>query len=292
MSTMNESVELALHKGQNNIKYYGDKPAHARGVVSLIKLAAVSAMFAAVAMWHGIGNNNHDTQNPKEYASQIVNQISGTVSNGVVRAGFQGSPSYDDVADSHELSLRLFKNGKSFMSLATMIEDLRTTVYYDVGGANIGMGYCITKQLSERGEEAVRDDMKKSHIPKDMIELLLGTRKEQKSASITVNQAVNLLDISTRMYERAASNWLGEDKFNNLTEMQRVSLTYLAYNVGIDNLQGFKKLKTAIIAGRDDQVAKHIVPYYKSEEGKWVRNERAGDILTDTWSNKLPKMKS
>lgn len=275
---LNEMVQAAIEADPVSVTCYGEKPASDRGIYKIInKALAVSMLLVTAALMQSSCEKNTHLESIAQPAAVIqYDEDIDTIT-------------YDHITERTDLSEKLFDDGNLFLSLATMIENVKTEVYYDSGGANIGMGYCIDRQIKDSGVDAVLHDLKRAKIPNDQAALLIGSKREKSRAHITVTQAVNLLDITTDRYRSAAKSWLGNDNFESLTDMQKTAITYLTYNVGANHIHGFKRLKAAILDGHDERVKKNLAPMFRDASGAWQKNRRVGDVLSVTWNSSADK---
>jgi hypothetical protein len=265
---LNKIVQSSISSKNARVTCFGDKPAADRGIFKLAKKFFATAALAALVSLAG--------------SSAIISHES----IGITAVQEAAPDIYGNEKDSSKLSDKMFDNGKLFLAIATLIENVKTEVYYDAAGANIGIGYCIDRQMKDHGVDAVMNDLHQAGIPARQARLLTGSPDERSMAHIAVTQAINLLDITSDRYVKAAKKWLGNEHYDHLTDMQKTAITYLVYNVGAHHISGFKKLKSAIIAGHAGKIKHNITPMFRAQNGKWQKNDRVGSLLTATWFSK------
>lgn len=173
----------------------------------------------------------------------------------------------------------------SFMALAVTVETYAPAPYWDTGGLNIGMGYCITRRVKEQGLPRVRRDLLVAGLaPSDITTLLGHDRQAQKKVMINENQAVALLRQIAPDYEERARSFVGAPTFDALPSHRQAALTWLAYNTG-PNIDQFNRLRTAVQGNHPDQALSHLTPTYRDSSGHLVSNHRAGAYLAAAyWS--------
>lgn len=188
--------------------------------------------------------------------------------------------------DTSSAAKKLYDHDKKFMALAVVIEGLKTEPYYDSGGVNIGMGYCVDKRIESVGIEQVKNELKKAGISQDNINLILqdstqGTRLNQKTKKEILNihispqQSLALLEQTAPQYREQAKNAIGAEIFNKLSAEEQDIWTYFAWNTG-DNMPKFVKLLNGIRAGDAFTVLNNVTPKFKDDSNAWHSNDRLG----------------
>lgn len=190
---------------------------------------------------------------------------------------------------------------QEFLALALRMEDPRRKVYYDVCGANIGLGYCLTSNVADKGKEAVIQDLSEAGISQDNIKILINDkvlngkkRSLAKDVVIDMSSVVKLTVNIQKSYEniaRISINTAQDNFWDKLDTHKQAALTYLAYNVG-ENLIGFNRLIGAIRKSTEDLnskqkaindmvIYKNLAPWFRDmETGTMVKNERADAYIT------------
>jgi hypothetical protein len=173
----------------------------------------------------------------------------------------------------------------SFMALAVTVEAYAKTPYWDNGGLNVGVGFCVTRRIKEEGADRVRADFTAAGLaPADIITLMGHDRKAQKNITLSEGQAVALLRQVAPDYEARARAFVGAGTFNALPSNRQAALTWLAYNTG-PNLEQFNHLRTAVQSNHPEQALSHLTPNYRDQGGSLVPNHRAGAYLAAAyWS--------
>lgn len=203
------------------------------------------------------------------------------------------------------------QHNENFMAFAVRLEDIKTTVYYDPGGANIGAGFCITKQLSTHSRDEVikmLEDAKIDHNtaveltnPK-ITDLKRHNKKLAKGLNISPESALILTKSLQKTYQSTLISAFdsvgvsmnpkkgdnqGQDLFNKLSPNEKAAYTWLNYNADISK---FKRLIRAIyvLHGEDSTIKqkaiakniiiKNLAPMYR-ENGTLVKNTRAEAYL-------------
>ena len=197
---------------------------------------------------------------------------------------FSGRPVVD-VPEDGNLGPWLLEHKDPFLALATTIESIQTHPYWDGGGLNVGMGYCITQRRIERGDEVVKKDLEAAGLDNATVTLLMGhDRRAQKAVTLTRPEALRLLERVRGEYEDIARTNLGADTFDALPENRKAALTWLAYNTGPKGFPQFRRLMSAVKNGQHAEALNHITPWY-SEGGKLVPNIRAGSLLMGAYGS-------
>lgn len=177
-----------------------------------------------------------------------------------------------------DLTSFLSSHGAPFAALATTIEAVRATPYWDGGGLNIGIGYCITKRIQIYGADVVRQDLSDAEIEDADIAILMGANKQaQRKVQVSQKSSLALLFKLQSTYQNIVRENLGQGTFERLTQNERVSLEWLAYNTG-EGFGKFKKLIGAIQEGKSHKAVEHLTPYYM-DNGVSTANKRAGNFL-------------
>jgi GH24 family phage-related lysozyme (muramidase) len=187
-------------------------------------------------------------------------------------------PTFRTIKEVESFFLNEGKN--PFAALATRMESLETTLYPDPArGRNIGIGYNIDQiGIGQAVRDLTRIGMKKEHV-----QIIVKEDAAQYSkVKITPNQAVDLLLLVQSRYEDIAKTWLGEHHWSKLETNQQASLSYLAYQAG-GNIDQFKRAKSHIQNGNDEQAKKQLVTYYKDRAGKWQKNDRFAKHVGSMW---------
>ena len=249
---------------------------------------------------------------PQQNSSTIVANISEDEQNiinsriSIEKLGLTMSDNRDSIVE------KALDNNENFMAFAVRLEDIKTTVYYDPGGANIGAGFCITKQLELHPREDVikmLEDAKIDHTtavsltdPK-MTDLKKPKKKLAKGLSISPESALILTKSLQKSYEATLISAFdtagasvnpkkgltqGAELFNKLSANEKASYTWLNYNADISR---FKRLNKAIYTSHDDGatsrqkaaakaiIMNNLAPMYR-DNGTLVKNTRAEAYLT------------
>lgn len=249
---------------------------------------------------------------PQQNSSTVVANVSEDEQNiinsrvSIEKLGLTMSDNRDSIVE------KALDNNENFMAFAVRLEDIKTTVYYDPGGANIGAGFCITKQLELHPRAEVikmLEDAKIDHEtavaltnPK-MTDLKNPKRKLAKGLSISPESALILTKSLQKSYEAtliAAFDTAGatvnpkkglnqgSELFKKLSANERASYTWLNYNADISR---FKRLNKAIYTSHDDNatprqkaaakalIMNNLAPMYR-DNGTLVKNTRAEAYLT------------
>lgn len=209
------------------------------------------------------------------------------------------SVSNDDNVDT--LIKKALDAKQQFLALVIRMEDPRRSVYYDVCGANIGLGYCLTSNVADKGKATVVQELKDAGISDDNIKLLtddkvLNGKKRSlvKNVSIDMNSVIKLTVNIQQSYQniaRMAINTAETNYWDKLDSHKQDALTYLAYNTG-SKLMTFNRLIEAIRKSTEDLspkqkslndmvIYKNLAPWFRDmETGTMVKNERADAYLT------------
>lgn len=178
--------------------------------------------------------------------------------------------------DSKTVAKKLSDNGNQFMALATVVENLENKPYYDSGGLNVGMGYCITKRIQENSKDQVQQELLQAGFSEEHVDTLLnGKRKDILKIEISNKQAIILLNETSKQYEQIAKDNIGEDIFNKLPKSEQAVWTYFAWNTG-ENMGQFKNLIKGIQDGNSAKVLDNVTPSFKNANGEWQQNKRLG----------------
>jgi GH24 family phage-related lysozyme (muramidase) len=190
-----------------------------------------------------------------------------------------------DVPEDGKLGPWLLEHKDPFLALATTIESIQPHPYWDGGGLNVGMGYCITQRRIERGDEVVKKDLEAAGLDNATVTLLMGhDRHAQKSVTLTRPEALRLLERVRGEYQDIARTNLGADTFDALPENRKAALTWLAYNTGPKGFPQFHRLMSAVKNGQHAEALNHITPWY-SDGGQLVPNTRAGSLLMGAYGS-------
>ena len=160
-----------------------------------------------------------------------------------------------------------------FASMATAVENFEELPYYDPGGLNVGMGYCVTKRLSEYGKERVAQDLRSAGFDEREVSLLVQGRDRKAIAKIRVTplQAVRLIDATREDYMGLARDAVG-DSFDKMPQNRQVALGYLAYNTG--DVGKFRKLVSALRGGDDASAMRNMTVKWRDNQGELHANHR------------------
>lgn len=182
---------------------------------------------------------------------------------------------------SSQIALKLLKVDPT-LALATAIENVEHGVYYDPGGTNIGMGYCVTKRVAEYGRERVTADLMGAGLSKKEAQALLsGNRKAHKGIELTSAGTLRLLEITKPDYQRLAEEAYGKEAFDKLPSNRQAVLTYIAYNTG--NVAQFKSLISAAHKGDHVKAMSNLAMRWKDHDGSWQTNNRSRAWLQAAW---------
>lgn len=279
-----ERVRERLARGAQALFAFGPAPQEKRSIFRRMEPMAKAALVAipmALASGIGaieIGNQTRawiaDPAAPKAAARQAEPKTPGEW----LAARIQ---SLGGEASNYDLAKAVLPKD-TFLSLATAVEDVKTKVYFDPAGANIGMGYNITLRSAEFGEERVESDlvaagMRESHAKA----LAEGERKAAKAASISVPGAVILLEKTAEDYRERAREDLGAEIFDKLPEHKQAALAYLAYNAG--DIRDFRKMLRAIRSGDDQRAMMEMSTWWRDSEGKFQENHRLRAWVQAAW---------
>jgi hypothetical protein len=160
-----------------------------------------------------------------------------------------------------------------FASIVTAIETFEEHPYYDPGGINVGMGYCVTKRLAEYGRERVEADLKFAGFNSSETRLLIANRdrKAISKIKITALNAVKLIDATRADYMGIARDAVGTT-FDKMPEHRQIALGYLAYNTG--DVAQFRKLVTALRGGDDAAAMRNMTVKWRDHQGELHSNHR------------------
>lgn len=180
-----------------------------------------------------------------------------------------------------EMALRMLPIDP-FMALATAIENVEQRVYYDPGGTNLGMGYCVTKRVAEYGKERVQSDLIHAGLSAGQAKTLIGNdRKAHKSISLTPAGALRLLEITKPDYQGLAEDAYGKEAFAKLPAHRQAALTYIAYNTG--NVGQFISLIGAAHKGDHVKAMQNLAMHWKDQNGARHTNDRSRAWLQAAW---------
>jgi GH24 family phage-related lysozyme (muramidase) len=165
-----------------------------------------------------------------------------------------------------------------FASLATAVEDFKRKPYYDPGGLNVGMGYCITKRVAEYGADRVRSDLSSAGFAPSQVESLIKNKKaEVQKIIVEPMHAVRLLEATKEDYRSLAEAGIGKQVFDKLPPNRQAALTYLAYNTG--NVGQFKNLVSAVNHGHDSKAMLNLTVNWRDTGGEVHANHRQRSYL-------------
>lgn len=161
-----------------------------------------------------------------------------------------------------------------FASMATAIEEYKLKPYYDPGGLNVGMGYCITKRLAEYGKARVRADLSSAGFSSNEVDILLRGTDRKAIAKIEVNavNAVRLIDATRDDYRGLARNAIGPAVFDKMPQHRQIAMAYLAYNTG--DVGQFKQLVSALRGGNDSKAMLNMTVKWRDNGGEVHANHR------------------
>lgn len=196
-----------------------------------------------------------------------------------------GLPHVAAADTSKTLAIKLLAADRPFLALAVSLEDLRTVPYWDPGGMNLGMGYCVDKREAEKGALSVRADLEAIGLPEASIQdVLSNTRARQERVRLTPDQALALLARTAPEYEAVARQAIGGKTFDALPSHRRAALSWLAYNTGDTNFNKFRSLHAAVKSNAVIEALDHLTPHYR-DGGVMVPNARAGTwLMAAFWS--------
>lgn len=269
---------------------FGPRPAEKRSFFAGLAMAAkASAIALPMALMSGMSAQlaidaaERSAQKAAEWAAaeakHVIQAAARTPTPGEWLAKkLKGSP---EDTSNYEVA-RLIAEKDTFLSLATAVESVKTQVYYDPAGANIGMGYCITIRAIEYGPDRVKEDLAGAGMEEAKAEALAaGKAKAAKGASITLPGAVLLLEKTASDYREIARADVGEETFDNLPEHKQAVLSYLAYNAG--ELKGFKRLLRAVRSGDDPAAMREMAPWWRDSDGVMKENHRLRAWAQAAW---------
>lgn len=238
------------------------------------KLAAPAAVKAPTPATDAIAAGGHPL------ARDVLAEQNRALSSKVAKA----LPNGGSGMSSSEIALKLLKVDP-FLGLATAIENVEHKVYYDPGGTNIAMGYCVTKRVAEYGRDRVVEDLMGAGLSKgDAQKLLSSKRRDHKGITLTPEGALRLLEITKPDYEMLAENAYGKDAYAKLPEHRKAVLTYIAYNTG--NVAQFKTLIASAQKGDHVKAMSNMAMRWRDHDGSWQTNNRSRAWLQAAWLGK------
>jgi lysozyme len=123
-----------------------------------------------------------------------------------------------------------------YIKYIQQFEGMRTTVYIDTtGNPTIGMGTNLNNDLAKQNIQ---------YMGHDINEILVG------NAAITVEDAYNLAEIDIKYILKVMPKVVGIQDFDSLPFPLKLILVDMAYNLGINGLQKFRKM-IAAVNGKD-----------------------------------------
>lgn len=262
---MTQSKDMYAVNGFYNVRHYGKQPIESRLSHKLLIGAGVASIIFAVSFLSSLN-------------TAPIHFTPASISAPKTESSFEAM-------NKVQIYKELLDRGEHFKAIAVLLEDVKTTIYKDSGGWSIGVGYCLSRQVANKGSERVVAELHQAGIPLDKAAMLVDPKRRHK-VTITKEQSVNLLQVTQKEFESTASRWLGGDHFERLDEKQKASVTYLAYNLGTSNLHKFKALRSAIRSDSHPLVKKHLVVKYKNADGEMVENKRLNNILTTNYSGR------
>jgi GH24 family phage-related lysozyme (muramidase) len=296
----------------SNTQFYGEKPVASRAF-SMLKKVAITVTLAAIFSGSSMYFNQADWM---PFSNSKVAASTGTVSHNKAAPTVKTITATPDASkltfinDNTSSNIKdvvklLVENNEQFLATAVIMESIQLKPYMPPEGRNnitVGIGYCIPERVKAFGVAAVKSDFTKAGISSEMQDKLMAKNATKNGSFVTQAQAIKLLAIVAPYYEDVARSWLGDSVFDSLNKNQRAALTWLAYNVGQDNLPGFHHLKKVVIEISKHQAPKvdnpfmsksekskmtlleaqflhHITPTYVNGKGDSVVNERVEHVM-------------
>lgn len=174
--------------------------------------------------------------------------------------------------NSRDISLSLM-NVDLFASLVTAIEDFKSKPYYDPGGLNVGMGYCITKRIAEYGKTRIEADLTTAGFTPDEVDTLIKNKRSAVSKiTVTPLHAVKLIEAVREDYNSIARGAVGAEHFDKMAPHQQASIQTLAYNTG--DVGKFKNLVAALRGGNDAKAMLNMTVSWRDSDGELHANHR------------------
>lgn len=278
---MTQPKDMYAVNGFHNVRHYGKQPAESRMSHKLLTGLGFASVIFTVGLLASLNTTpiHFTPATPIHFTPASIN-TSKTV------ASFEAM-------NKVQIYEQLLEKGSHFQAIAVLLEGVETSVYKDSGGWSIGAGYCVSRQVANKGRARVIDELHQAGIPIDKATMLADPKKRHQ-VKITKEQAVNLLRVTQVEFEKTASKWLGKNHFDRLDEKQKASVTYLAYNVGGSNLHKFKALRAAI---RSDSHEVLHVEYSDGTHGslilganKMLKALHDGEIMTFDLSAPAPTL--
>lgn len=271
----------------------GPAPAASRGIwgsMNLkVKLLAVAIPAGLALFANPFGNVASSPQTTSAKTDHIVNAQSAPASQTIEVAPNMAFPTAalaaapeDRLAkalpnqgvgmNSRDISLSLM-NVDLFASLVTAIEDFKSKPYYDPGGLNVGMGYCVTKRIAEYGKTRIEADLTMAGFTPDEVETLIKNKKAAVSKiTVTPLHAVKLIEAVREDYNSIARGGVGAEHFDKMAPHQQAAIQTLAYNTG--DVGKFKKLVAALRGGNDAKAMLNMTVSWRDSDGELHANHR------------------
>lgn len=213
---------------------------------------------------------------------------------------------FSDNEDATSLSKKALEANEQFLALAIRLEEPKQTVYFDNCGANIGLGYCLTVQVKNKGRENVINELTEAGIDSNTAKKLTSDKiilKNSRSAAKDIKIDFKPMLILTKSlqpeYKNIAQNAINTEEtpyWDKLPSNTQDALTWLAYNTGEDNFPKFKKLIKAVrlsttdlspkaLATNNAIIYKNLSPWFSdpNEPSGYKENNRAGAFLIAAW---------
>lgn len=250
--------------GMTSIICYGPRPKSERPLFSVIASSAATSFAVSIMLLLSTGQ---------------LNQKNEVITSKLPVDAINMEPNYENMS-KESISNALIEKNEPFKAIAVLLEDVRTDVYYDSGGRNIGAGYLLSKQIASKGRAGVIAELTSAGVPvKSALALTDSRSPDRDRVTITKGQAIRLLSINQLEYERAASKWLGKEVYADLSPSQQAAVAYLAYNVGATKLSKFAALRKAIQQSDEGLINKHLKVNYRNGDGDIIENKRVGSVL-------------
>ena len=185
----------------------------------------------------------------------------------------------EEKSNQTEMAYILGQNGFGFEAIAVTVEGYANKPYYDPGGLNVGIGYCISKRIEALGSDKVIEDLTKAGFSDSEVTTLLSkNKKEIKKINVTNKQAILLLHQVAPEYTDIARSNITPEVFDSLSQREQNVWTYFAWNTG-ENMRKFSTLINGIKEGNHNKIFNNVSPSYKDSNGEWQKNERLGVAL-------------
>lgn len=293
-----QALGVAAHP-QARIVAMGQAPAAQRSLFERmnlkVKILALSAVIIPAALIiHGMGASSPvqidnpaaaqpmQTQNPAPQTSAPQPAAAGLLAGAAPVATVPALPVPDRFEaalpnqgkgmTSYQLATALMEVDE-FAALATAVEDFKRKPYYDPGGLNVGMGYCVTKRLAEYGPARVGRDLAGAGFAPAQVEALIKNKKaEVQKIVVEPLHAVRLLEATKEDYRSLAEAAVGKSVFDKLPSNRQAALTHLAYNTG--NVAQFTQLVSATQKGNDGKAMLNMRVNWRGSDGEIHANHR------------------